>query len=51
LLKGGAGLLRDPANRKAAPQDGYGKPFWQELDVVLVDAQQREKLRAAMGLV
>ncbi len=35
----------------AAPPAGYGKRFWQELDAVLVDAQQREKLRAALGLV
>jgi len=35
----------------AAPPAGYGKRFWRELDSVLVDAQQREKLRAALGLV
>jgi hypothetical protein len=44
-------LLRCFVAFAAAPPDGYGKPFWQELDVVLVDAQQRGKLRAALGLV
>jgi hypothetical protein len=44
-------LLRCFVAFAAAPPDGYGKLFWQELDAALVDAQQRERLRAALGLI
>lgn len=45
-------LLRSFVTFAATPHGPYGKAFWQEqLDVALVDATQREKLRAALGLI
>lgn len=44
-------LLRSFVAFAVAPRDGYGKAFWKEqLDVTLVDATARERLRTALCL-
>jgi hypothetical protein len=44
-------LLRCFVAFAVAPREGYGKAFWKEqLDVTLVDATARERLRATLGL-
>jgi hypothetical protein len=44
-------LLRSFVAYAAAPSAGYGKAFWQEqLDMALVDANERGKLRAALAI-
>jgi hypothetical protein len=44
-------LLRAFVVFAATPRSGYGEKFWkEELDATLLNATEREKLRAALGL-
>jgi hypothetical protein len=43
-------LLKSFVAFAVTPRDGYGKAFWKQLDVALVNATEREKLRTVLGL-